>query len=49
MATNPNDPSSTNDSGTDWNDRFAFQVWLIFFMLTLCISLVNYLVGFFRG
>jgi len=42
----PTPPES--DPPVDWNDRFALQVWMAFFLLVICFALLNYLVGFFR-
>ena len=47
--TNPTGNEPPGDPGEDWNYRFAMQVWVVFFLLTLCFALLSYLVTLVRG
>jgi len=49
MATPPPNPPQETPPTSDWNDRFAFQVWQVMFLLVLCMAFANYLVSMFRG
>ena len=37
---------ATEDNQSLWAHRVAMQVWVILFLLTICVALLKFLIGF---
>lgn len=45
----PTEPAVNSEQESAWTYRLAFNLWLVLFLLVICIGLANYLGTFLKS